>query len=54
MTPNTTYLAKDAPADKTEAARLVKTPYWEAIGSLMYTVTDACLFASICIQVPYH
>jgi hypothetical protein len=36
MTPNTTYSAKDAPADKTEAARLAKIPYREAIGSLMY------------------
>jgi hypothetical protein len=36
MTPNVTYSAKDAPADKTEAARLAKIPYQEAIGSLMY------------------
>ena len=36
MIPNTSYSAKDAPADKTEAARMAKIPYREAIGSLMY------------------
>ena len=34
--PTITYSTKDAPADKTEAARMAKVPYREAIGSLMY------------------
>jgi hypothetical protein len=34
--PTILYSTKDAPADKTEAARMAKTPYRQAIGSLMY------------------
>jgi hypothetical protein len=34
--PGISYSTKDAPADKTEAARMAKVPYREAIGSLMY------------------
>ena len=34
--PTIYYSTKDAPADKTEAARMAKTPYRQAIGSLMY------------------
>jgi hypothetical protein len=34
--PGISYSTKDAPADQTKAARMAKTPYWEAIGSLMY------------------
>ena len=36
IVPGISYLIKDVPADKTEAARMAKTPYREAIGSLMY------------------
>ena len=34
--PGILYSTKDAPADETEAARMAKIPYREAIGSLMY------------------
>ena len=34
--PTISYSTKDAPTDKTEAARMAKIPYREAIGSLMY------------------
>ncbi len=37
ITPGTNLSKEDAPADPTEAARMKKTPYCEAIGSLMYT-----------------
>ena len=36
MTPGISYSSKDAPADETEAVRMAKTPYRQAIGSLMY------------------
>ena len=36
ITPNVMYSTKDAPTDQTEAARMAKTPYRRAIGSLMY------------------
>jgi Reverse transcriptase (RNA-dependent DNA polymerase) len=36
MSPGISFSTKDAPADKTEAMRMAKTPYREAIGSLMY------------------
>lgn len=36
MIPNISYSTEDTPADKTEAARMSKVPYREAIGSLMY------------------
>ncbi len=36
MIPGISYSAKDAPADKTDAARMAKVPYCKAIGSLMY------------------
>ena len=34
--PGISYSTNDGPADETEAARMAKTPYREAIGSLMY------------------
>ena len=36
MTPSISYSSKDTPADETEAAHMAKTPYRQAIGSLMY------------------
>jgi hypothetical protein len=36
ISPSISYSAQDAPADKTEAARMAKVPYRQAIGSLMY------------------
>jgi transposase InsO family protein len=36
MAPGVTYSRNDCPSDATEAARMQKTPYREAIGSLMY------------------
>ena len=36
MVPAVTYSRNDCPSDATEAARMQKTPYREAIGSLMY------------------
>ena len=36
ITPGISYSTNDKPADETEAARMAKTPYREAIGSLMY------------------
>ena len=36
IVPGISYSTKDAPADKTEATRMAKVPYREAIGSLMY------------------
>ena len=36
IVPGTSYSTQDGPADETEATRMNKTPYREAIGSLMY------------------
>jgi len=36
------YTSKDSPSDKTEAAQMVKMPYREAIGSLMYASVATC------------
>ena len=36
IVPGISYSSKGGPADKTEAARMDKTPYRQAIGSLMY------------------
>jgi len=36
MVPGAVYSSKDSPSDATEAAKMQKTPYREAVGSLMY------------------
>jgi hypothetical protein len=40
--PGISYSTKDAPADQTEAVCMAKTPYWEAISSLMYAAVATC------------
>jgi hypothetical protein len=42
MIPSITYSTKDRPADETEAVHMAKTPYREAIGSLMYAAIATC------------
>src|SRR6266702_759951 len=42
MIPTISYSTKDAPADKTDVARMAKVPYCEAIGSLMYASVATC------------
>jgi hypothetical protein len=42
MVPNSIYLKEDCPADASHTTCMKKTPYREAIGSLMYTSIATC------------
>ena len=42
ITPGTVLSKTDSPSDDTEMARMKKTPYREAIGSLMYAAVATC------------
>ena len=42
MVPGAVYSREDAPNNPTDAAKMGKTPYQEAIGSLMYASVPTC------------
>jgi len=51
MVPGVTYSQEDAPDNPINTAKMGKTPYWEAIGSLMYaSIPDIAFAVSMLLQ----